>query len=236
MAEAAPPRVAALIVAAGRGTRLGTERPKQYLNLCGVPVLQLTVAALLAAPEVGTAQVVIGAADTALYNNAMAKLTDDRLRPPVMGGASRAESVACGLEALKAAEPDFVLIHDAARPFVSPSMITAVVAALEEAEGAFLALPVVDALWHAADGVAQDSVPRDGLWRAQTPQGFHFDAICRAHEAARPGALDDVAVARASGLRVRVVPGAEENFKITHPQDMARAKALMAAQEDPRDP
>ena len=113
-----------------------------------------------------------------------------------------------------------MLIHDAARPFVPAAVVAAVLDALDAAPGAFAALPVVDALWRAEDGRAEAPVPREGLWRAQTPQGFHFDRILAAHRACRGDAADDVAVARAAGIEVRIVPGSEANYKITTTADL----------------
>lgn len=218
--------VAALIVAAGRGRRLGAPTPKQYIPLNGPPALRRSVAALLAAPGVTRALVVIHPDDADLYAEAMDGLDDSRLGGWVAGGATRAASVREGLEALAAEAPDRVLIHDAARPFVPQAVIAAVIAALEDCDGACAALPVVDALWRAeGDDMATDSVPRDGLWRAQTPQGFRFAPILAAHRNADPDAADDVAVARAAGLRVRFVPGSEANYKITTAADLERAQA-----------
>ncbi|MEM9755706.1 MAG: 2-C-methyl-D-erythritol 4-phosphate cytidylyltransferase, partial [Pseudomonadota bacterium] len=212
---------------AGRGHRLGGDIPKQYLTLGDASVLRVTLAAFLSVQAITSIQVVIHPDDRRLYDAALDGLRDTRLAPPAMGGASRAMSVLAGLEALAAAPPSRVLIHDAARPFASQRVIADVLAALRTAPGAFAALPVVDALWRAEDGIAADPVPRAGLWRAQTPQGFHFDAILAAHRTGDPDAADDVAIARAAGLAVRVVPGAEENFKITTQDDLARARALM---------
>jgi 2-C-methyl-D-erythritol 4-phosphate cytidylyltransferase / 2-C-methyl-D-erythritol 2,4-cyclodiphosphate synthase len=216
-------RTAALIVAAGRGQRLGGGTPKQYLPLAGVPVLRRAVAALLAHPAIGRAQVVIDPDDRSSYEAALDGL-DARLMPPVAGAKMRAGSVLNGLEALAADPPDRVLIHDAARPFASPELIAAVLAALDEAPAALPALPVVDALWRGAGGLATEPAPRDGLWRAQTPQGFRFAAILAAHRAHGGPADDDAAVARAAGLEVRIVPGDEANFKITTAADLARAE------------
>jgi 2-C-methyl-D-erythritol 4-phosphate cytidylyltransferase/2-C-methyl-D-erythritol 2,4-cyclodiphosphate synthase len=225
-------RTAGLIVAAGRGQRLGDPVPKQYLPLGRGTVLGRAVAALLAEAQVDAVQVVIHPDDRPLYDAATAGIADPRLRPPVAGGESRARSVLLGLEALAADPPDHVLIHDAARPFVSPAVVAAVLGALETAPAAFPALPVVDALWRAEAGAAQEPAAREGLWRAQTPQGFRFAAILAAHRAHAGAAADDVAVARAAGLAVRVVPGEEANFKITTPEDLARAQA---AAGDPMD-
>ena len=217
-------RTAGLIVAAGRGERLGGAAPKQYLPLGHLSVLRRAVAALLAHPAVDLFQVVIRPDDRGLYDHAMAGLADPRLLPPVAGGASRAASVLAGLEALAASTPDRVLIHDAARPFLRLDVISAVLAALEWAPAALPALPVVDALWCAAGGLALSPAPRGGLWRAQTPQGFRFPDILAAHQGNRCEALDDAAVARAAGLEVRIVPGDEDNFKITTAADLARAR------------
>lgn len=216
-------RVAALVVAAGRGTRAGDGLPKQYRTVGGAPVLARTLRAILAAPHVTECLAVIHPDDRALY--AAAAPEDPRLRPPALGGAERALSVRAGLEALAADPPDRVLIHDAARPFVSPRVIADVVAALDDHEGALAAIPIVDALWREAGGLCADSPPRAGLWRAQTPQGFRFPAILAAHRAnPDPKAADDAAIARAAGLAVKLVESEAENFKITTPRDFARAE------------
>ena len=222
---------AALIVAAGRGSRMAAETPKQYLTLGAHTVLHHTVTAFLASDQIDTVQVVIHPDDTGLYTTATARITDPRLQPPVHGGASRSASVRLGLEALSDDAPHTVLIHDAARPFCPADLITRVIAALADTDGAFAALPVVDALWATQDGCATTPLPRDALWRAQTPQAFRFEAILRAHQALREDMADDVAVARKAGLSVGVVEGAEDNFKITHPDDLARAEAVLGHQQ-----
>jgi 2-C-methyl-D-erythritol 4-phosphate cytidylyltransferase/2-C-methyl-D-erythritol 2,4-cyclodiphosphate synthase len=218
-------RTAGLIVAAGRGERLGGAAPKQYLPLGHQSVLRRAIAALLGHPAIDLIQVVIHALDRDLYDQALDGLADPRLSLPVAGGASRAASVRAGLEALAGSAPDRVLIHDAARPFVRREVISAVLAALETSPAAVPALPVVDALWRADGDLATSPAPRDGLWRAQTPQGFRFPDILAAHRSHGGEALDDAAVARAAGLEVRIVPGDEDNFKITTAADLARARA-----------
>lgn len=215
---------AALIVAAGRGSRMMRETPKQYLPLGGRAVLWHTVQAFLRSDEIDLVRVVIHPEDRTLYDAAMADTSDVRLVEPVPGAASRAGSVRLGLEALQAHVPDNVLIHDAARPFCSPSLIAAVLAPLAQVEGAFAALPVVDALWKTVATLATESVSREGLWRAQTPQAFRFKAILAAHAEGDTTAADDVATARKVGLSVRVVEGDEANFKITLPHDLERAE------------
>ena len=225
---------AAVIVAAGRGHRLGGETPKQYAALGGSCALRLCVDRFLALDRIGAVQLVIHPDDRPLCTAALHGLHDPRLLPPTPGADTRTASVLNGLEALAPHRPDRVLIHDAARPFVPAAVVAAVLDALDAAPGAFAALPVVDALWRAEDGRAEAPVPREGLWRAQTPQGFHFDRILAAHRACRGDAADDVAVARAAGLEVRIVPGSEANYKITTTADLARARADVARMDTGR--
>lgn len=219
---------AALIVAAGRGSRMMQDMPKQYLTLGGRAVLWHTVQAFLASDRIDAVRVVIHPDDRVLYDSAVAGTNDPRLGAPVSGGASRAASVRLGLEALQADAPDHVLIHDAARPFCTPRLIAAVLDPLVQVDGAFAALPVVDALWKAEGTEAITPVSREGLWRAQTPQAFRFEPILAAHATGDAAAADDVEIARSVGLTVRVVEGAEENFKITLPRDLARAEQVLA--------
>ena len=222
--------VAAIIVAAGRGVRAGGEVPKQYRALAGKPVLRHTAEAFTRHPSVDRVLVVHNPADQVLYDAAVGDL---ELLPPVAGGASRQDSVRNGLQALAAPEaPEVVLIHDAARAFVSPEVIQTVIDAAADG-GAIPALPVVDTLKRAEDGATiTETVSRNGLWRAQTPQGFPFAAILAAHEAAAGEELtDDSAVAERAGIAVTVVPGAEENIKLTTQQDFDRAERALAGTE-----
>jgi 2-C-methyl-D-erythritol 4-phosphate cytidylyltransferase/2-C-methyl-D-erythritol 2,4-cyclodiphosphate synthase len=218
----------ALIVAAGRGSRLGGDVPKQYRPLGGQPVLRRTAAAFLGHPAVSGVRVVIHPDDAALYAEAVAGLA---LLAPVHGGATRQDSVRLGLESLAPLAPERVLIHDAARPFIAPEPIAAAAAALDRAPGALVAVPVVDTVkrQNGAGGVG-DTVDRRGLWRAQTPQAFRFAEILAAHRAAAGRDLtDDAAVAEQAGLPVVFVPGDEANFKITTEADLARAERALAA-------
>jgi 2-C-methyl-D-erythritol 4-phosphate cytidylyltransferase len=219
---------AVLIVAAGRGTRAGTDVPKQYVELAGKTILHRTVEVFLGLSEITQVTVVIAKGDDAAYQKAMTGLKDKRITDPVIGGDTRAASVRAGLEAMAATSPDRVLIHDAARPFVSPDTILGVLDALNVHDGAFAAVPVVDAIWRADGGFAISPLDRSLLWRAQTPQGFRFDSILSAHRAFDGTAADDVEVARAAGQLVRIVEGSEANFKITTPADLARARAELA--------
>lgn len=215
--------IAVVIVAAGRGRRLGGEVPKQYIPLAGACSLRRSVEAFLQVDTVDHVRAVINAEDEDLCAAALGPVSDPRLLAPVHGGTTRAHSVSLGLESLDSHAPDLVLIHDAARPFISKGVITAVVAGLAAADGACAALPLVDALWKSEDGHAGEPVPREGLWRAQTPQGFRFDRILEAHRQHDGSGADDVAVAREAGLDVRFVPGSERNYKITTAADLERA-------------
>ena len=218
----APPTTDMIIVAAGRGTRAGGGLPKQYRALGDQPVLHHTIKACLAAPDITTLRVVIHPDDSDLYQQAIAEITDARLTEPVFGGETRAASVAAGLAHCTG---EFVLIHDAARPFVTAQDITNLIDALKSNDGAFLALPLADALWQAKDNQALTPHPRDGLYRAQTPQAFHRAKLTAAFATADPMASDDVAVMRAAGHHVQIAPGHPRNFKITTPADFDRAAA-----------
>ncbi|WP_434621654.1 bifunctional 2-C-methyl-D-erythritol 4-phosphate cytidylyltransferase/2-C-methyl-D-erythritol 2,4-cyclodiphosphate synthase [Tabrizicola sp. M-4] len=210
---------AAVIVAAGRGSRAGGDIPKQWQLLAGRPVLAHTLAAFRGA--VDRLVVVIHPDDHA---QALALAADALL---VEGGATRDASVRNALEALAGEGVTRVLIHDGARPLVAPEVIARVLAALDAHPGAAPALPVTDALWLGKDGLVVGTRDRAGLWRAQTPQGFRFADILAAHRAHPGGAADDVEVARAAGLDVAIVDGDESNLKVTFPGDFARAEAMM---------
>jgi 2-C-methyl-D-erythritol 4-phosphate cytidylyltransferase / 2-C-methyl-D-erythritol 2,4-cyclodiphosphate synthase len=216
----------ALIVAAGRGRRFGAELPKQYHDLLGRPVLSHTLAAFAGHPKVDAVCTIIHPDDRVLYDRAAAGLP--KLLPPVPGGAERQDSVRNGLESVAAETPARVLIHDGARPLVSPAVIDRALAALDAAPGAIVAMPVSDTLKR-ADGTLHvaDTVDRTGLWRAQTPQAFRFADILSAHRGAAAGATDDAMLFERAGLAVRLVEGEEENLKITTADDLARAERLL---------
>ncbi len=220
-------KTAVLIVAAGRGRRFGDPLPKQYVPIAGICSLRRCLETFLGLDSTGCVQVVIHEEDQSLYDAAIAGVTDHRLMPSVAGGETRVQSVMAGLLALKSAQLECVLVHDAARPFVSERIILDVSVALENAQGAFAALPVIDALWRSEDGAAIEPVARDGLWRAQTPQGFRFETLLNAHLAYQGDAADDVEIARTMGIDVRIVMGDAANFKITTPQDLERAERYL---------
>jgi 2-C-methyl-D-erythritol 4-phosphate cytidylyltransferase/2-C-methyl-D-erythritol 2,4-cyclodiphosphate synthase len=218
----------ALVVAAGRGTRFGGAVPKQYLPLGGRSLLAYSLAAFARHPRIRGVLTAIRPEDRLLFERAAAGLD---LLPPVAGGPARQDSVRLGLEALAVHRPDRVLIHDGARPFPDRPLIDRVIAALDRAPAAIPALPVGDTIKRVADGRVRATLDRSRLWRAQTPQGFHFEAILAAHRAARGRDLtDDAAVAEAAGLAPLVVAGSEDNLKVTTAADLAAAERLLALQ------
>jgi 2-C-methyl-D-erythritol 4-phosphate cytidylyltransferase/2-C-methyl-D-erythritol 2,4-cyclodiphosphate synthase len=218
------PRIAVLIVAAGKGERAGTELPKQYERLGGKPMLRRTVDAFAGY----RVQVVIGAGQQELAGQALAGLD---VPAPVIGGATRQESVRLGLDALAKDAPDFVLIHDAARPLVSRKVIADVVAALEAgADGALPMVAASDTLRRAGDDGRWTLVARENLYRAQTPQGFGYAKITKAHhDHAGTEVTDDVALAELAGLKVQMVQGEEKNIKVTRKEDFALAESLIGS-------
>jgi 2-C-methyl-D-erythritol 4-phosphate cytidylyltransferase/2-C-methyl-D-erythritol 2,4-cyclodiphosphate synthase len=225
--------VTTLIVAAGRGTRASgpnTIVPKQYLPVGGVPMLTRTIGAFASHPSIDDIIVVIHRDDIGLYESAAVHFAA-RLRTPVRGGERRQDSVRYGLEALSTKSPERVLIHDAARPFVDADLIRRVVSGLDAHDGALPCLPITDTLTRASAGHVSGTLPRDGLFRAQTPQGFRFDSILAAHRAAAATAgasfTDDAGIAEWYGLNVALVEGSEANRKLTSAQDIASADELL---------
>lgn len=222
---------AVLIVAAGRGTRVNAGAdglPKQYQMLAGTSVIARAIAAFATDLRVHLIQVVIHADDADFFDQALGPLRH-RCLPPVMGGATRQASVRAGLEALTAVNPARVLIHDAARPFVTSTEIGNVLDALVTSPGAIAAVPVADTLKKAGPGhVSIGTVDRAGLWAAQTPQGFHFAAIRDAHQraadAGRADFTDDAAIAEWAGIKVILAPGSSRNVKLTTRDDLAAAE------------
>ncbi|WP_436645197.1 bifunctional 2-C-methyl-D-erythritol 4-phosphate cytidylyltransferase/2-C-methyl-D-erythritol 2,4-cyclodiphosphate synthase [Pseudogemmobacter hezensis] len=221
--KTAPDGVLVVITAAGRGLRAGGDQPKQWRMLGDRPVLAHTLAAFA-----GFSRVLVVHPD----DRAKAQDLCDRLAPDtviVEGGASRAASVRNALEAMADKAFAQVLIHDGARPLVSQALIARVIAALETHPAAAPALAVTDALWRGASGRVTGLQPRDGLFRAQTPQGFHFNAILTAHRSDMTGtAADDVGLALAAGLPVAIVEGEEDNLKLTWAADFPRAEQILA--------
>lgn len=229
--------VAALIVAAGRGLRAGGDRPKQYRLVEGRPVLARALMPFLADAAIDTVAVVIGEGDEQRYADAIEGLDATRLARPVTGGATRQASVRLGLRAL--ARDGFrgiVLVHDAARPFVSPAQIGGAVQALAAGEVAAVpALPVTDTIKRTDDsGHIIETPPRDRLVSVQTPQAFRLAPLLAAHDAAEVAALDgftdDAAIMEWAGHAVATFPGDPANTKLTHPEDFLRTGRQPAVQ------
>ena len=210
---------AAIIVAAGRGTRAGGDLPKQWQTLAGKSVVAHSIAAF--AGLVDQIILVIHPDDHAFATGLRAGVQI------VEGGSTRDQSVRNALEALNGKGITKVLIHDGARPLLSADIIQCLLAALIQHKGAAPALRVTDALWRGENGLVSGTQDRDALFRAQTPQAFHFDAVLAAHRAHLGPAADDVEVARAYGIEVAIVGGDESNLKLTYAADFARAKRIL---------
>lgn len=223
---------AAIIVAAGQGNRAGGELPKQWQPLAGRRVIDWTVAAFEAVPEIGEIVVVLRPGDLDMFDSR------GRVRA-VAGGTTRTQSVRLGLDALNASPssgPDYVLIHDAARCCIRPDLIRTVLSSLTEGAAIAVApaLPVTDALWRGRNGMVCGTVDRTDLCRAQTPQGFAFRKILTAHSEHGVDAADDVEIARRAGMDVQIVDGDVQNLKITQPGDFDRAEKILRGQMDIR--
>lgn len=217
-------KVAVLIVAAGRGHRVGGDMPKQYIALGGKAILHHTIEAFMKVPYVDLIQTVIHADDHALYATAIGDLD---LLSPVNGGASRQQSVMKGLQSLGEHEPDLVLIHDAARPFVSPKLIEDIIVKAADYGAILPTLPVVDTVKLVTGDKITGTIDRTTLARAQTPQAFRYKLIFMAHRKMEGQDMtDDAAIAEACGIKVMTHPGEEKNFKITTAEDLKKAKRM----------
>jgi len=221
-------RVVAILVAAGRGARFGGEVPKQFLPLLGRPVLRHAAEALL---RDGGVDAILPVGEAEALMPALAGLP---VLPAVAGGETRQASVLNGLRALAGDPPDAVLVHDAARPVVPPGTVPALLAALRDVPGAIPALAVSDTLKRGEGGRIAATVPRAGLFRAQTPQAFRYEALLAAHLGAVGEATDDAQLLEGAGLAVALVAGHEGNVKITWPEDLARVETTMIGRMIPR--
>ncbi|MCP1229640.1 2-C-methyl-D-erythritol 2,4-cyclodiphosphate synthase [Acetobacter indonesiensis] len=228
-------RVAAILLAAGTGSRYaatsGSETPKQYVLLAGLPVIRHAAEALM--PHVTCLQPV-GHPDS--LRDALDGL---ETLPPVAGGETRQASVRAGLEALDALpddqKPDLVLVHDGARPYVTATLVQNVIAALADHPGAIPAVPVADTLKREESGVIAGTVSRDHLYRAQTPQGFRFGLFRDLHRSASSlSATDDAKLLEDAGFSVALVRGDEDNIKLTYEDDLVRLERLIGPTLLPR--
>lgn len=226
------PETVALIVAAGRGTRVGGDVPKQYRRIGGKSILRRSIDAYLGHPAIDRVIVALSP-DDPLYGD-VAPQNDERLLPPVIGGETRQDSVRAGLQALADRWPGRVLIHDAARPFVTAGLIGRVASALDDAEAVLPALPVPATLKAVdARGLVIATIPREGVQAAETPQGFRFSSILAAHEKAALAGVavtDDAGIAEWAGIPVKVVPGDPGNVKLTSAEDMEAAGRRLIAE------
>jgi 2-C-methyl-D-erythritol 4-phosphate cytidylyltransferase/2-C-methyl-D-erythritol 2,4-cyclodiphosphate synthase len=219
-------KVAAILVAAGSGSRFGGDVPKQFLMVAGKPVIRHAAEQLIR-----HASLLQPVGDAAPIGAALRGLP---LLPAVPGGATRQQSVRNGLEALAPYAPDYVLVHDAARPHVPPGTIEALLHELRETPGAIPAAAVADTLKRVDRGVIMETVPRTALFRAQTPQAFRFDTLLAAHRSGVEGTTDDASLLEAMGETVAVVAGSEDNIKLTYPDDFLRLERIMAGHSVPR--
>ncbi len=221
-------KVAAVIVAGGSGIRAGGELPKQYQMIGGKPVIWWTLKAFADHPGVSWVQPVIGHGHEHYFSEAA---SDIKVLQPVTGGATRQASCRIGVEAVEAFDPDAVLIHDAARPFVSQDLISHIIAALHAGDGVIPALPINETIKRAPGGTIETTVDRNSLWTAQTPQGFKYRGILAAHREAfqsqADNLTDDAAIAERAGIAVTIIGGRSENKKITTASDVKEADASL---------
>ena len=221
--------VAAVVVAGGRGLRAGGDVPKQYREIAGEPVIRPALAAFLSHPQVGAVQPVIHAQDESAFRAATAGLTN--LLPPILGGATRQASVRAGLEALASRAPTIVLIHDAARPFLTDALISRAIVAGKASGAAVPAVAIADTVKKIDDAAhVTETLDRSHLRTVQTPQAFDFSLIVAAHRRAAGASLadfsDDAALAEWAGHRVSVFAGEVSNVKLTTNDDFVRAEML----------
>ena len=219
--------VAAVVVAAGRGTRAGGDTPKQFRTIGGETMLRRALYMLVEHPQVGVIQPVIHPDDVERFR---AIESNDHILAPVFGGATRQASVRAGLEALAARKPDIVLIHDAARPFASQALISRAIQTAARSGAAVPGLAVSDTVKSVdANGTVERTIDRNTLRLIQTPQAFAFAPLLEAHaraaEQGRQDFTDDAGLAEWAGLKVSVFEGESGNVKITNPEDFARAEA-----------
>lgn len=213
-------KIIAIIVAAGRGTRAGGRSPKQWQHLGNKRMIDHSIDLFKNIPRINNVMVVLHSDDLHLLNRNDVLFTQ--------GGSTRSESVKSGLKALQETErPDYVLIHDAARPSTPLALINEVIDNLEKANAVSPALPVTDTLWEVIDEKVIQTKSRNNIWRAQTPQGFKFNTILDAHSVSTSTTTDDVEVAISAGVKVKVINGSEKNIKITTAEDFERVMAVL---------
>jgi 2-C-methyl-D-erythritol 4-phosphate cytidylyltransferase/2-C-methyl-D-erythritol 2,4-cyclodiphosphate synthase len=219
-------KIVALITACGRGLRLGVKDgiPKQYLPIAGIPILRHSILQFLNHPAIDEVMCIIHPDDLTLYEEAVIGLD---LLNPVFGGPSRQESIRIGLEALKIKNPHKVLIHDGVRPFISKAIISGIVEKLKTHPAVIPAILVEDTIKKCENGTIEWTVERENMWRAQTPQGFDYQDILESHRAFKDLTFtDDSALNEYAGIPVAIIPGSQNNFKITTIEDYHRAEQM----------
>ena len=232
--QTSQPRHFAIVPAAGSGSRMATSRPKQYLPLLGRPLIHHALAVLCAAPAIDAVYVVLSVDDAEWSRHDWSAL-GPKLRPLFCGGATRADSVLGGLRAIasEAAAGDWVLVHDAARPCLPDELLGKLLdVAAADPVGGLLAVPVADTLKRAAaepaSGTrAEATVPRAGLWQAQTPQMFRHGTLVQALRAAGSDMTDEASAIEQLGLQPRLVESDSRNLKVTYPQDLELAGLIL---------
>lgn len=234
MSQKASPEIVAIVVAAGTGSRMGGSSPKQYLQIQGRSMLDLSVSAILEEPRINKLVIVISPADIV---GQRLKFEDPRVEVARVGGNTRSDSVRNGLAFCASSKDDWVLVHDAARPCLLTSDVSKLIDhCLENNRGAILAVPVNDTLKKAKDGNEIDkTVPRDDLWRAQTPQCFKYGELLKALNNPNEKPTDEASAMEKAGYPVDIVEGSSTNIKVTRPMDLWLVKAIFqyrAAGED----
>ena len=215
----------AMIVAAGSGIRAGSVVPKQYVASKKNKMLSLTIQALLKSPKIDAVIVVINPKDLELYKECVKDLHGKRLLKHCFGGKERTTSVKNGLTQLKKFQPKNVLIHDAARPFISINLINEIIFSLKTHKAVLPVLPIVDSIWtkqkeESGSFRIKPGPHRENFLLAQTPQGFHYETICFAYENSKKSALDDITLVYDAGISIRTITGDPQNKKITTAQDL----------------
>ena len=218
-----------LIVAGGNGARMNSSTPKQYMKIGKKSVLLMTIEAFLKSKEVHFLRVVISNSHIKMYQNISSRINDKRLLPFAIGGRNRTESVSNGLKSFNNilfSRADKILIHDAARPFISQDLITRLFSELDSAEAVFPRIPISDALWYKHQNSYRKGPNRDLLFRAQTPQGFYFEQIKKLYKDDNEAHLDDISVAQSHKLRISGILGDPMNIKLTNPEDLIFAEKV----------
>jgi len=223
---------ATLIVAAGSGLRFGSSMPKQFFEINGMSLLEITLVSFVRFGLEGPLVVTFGKGMEEKVTSIISKIPWHGIKKAIKGGRTRQESVFNGLQWLESQKPDYVLIHDSVRPFVDHEIVSVVMEGALSFKAAIPAVPVSDTLKRITeDNIVIETVAREDLWQAQTPQAFLFEHIFNAHKHCRKNgfkATDDASVLEHIGSPVKIVPGSSNNFKITTSGDMKLAKAILS--------